>query len=182
MKKIIYFLAGILLIGLVGCGDMENTPTKQVESLLSQYQTLDNKVMEDLDAAIDEQGALTDNQRDEYRKMMKKHYRDLKYEVKDEVIDGDNATVTVEIEVNDYSKILQEAESYRQSHEEEFQNNNGDYDETKYIAYRLNAMKKANEKVKYTLELTLTKNADGKWALDNLTTADEQKINGTYAH
>ena len=113
---------------------------------------------------------------------MKKHYQDLKYEIKDEVIDGDNAAVSVEIEVNDYSKILQDAENYRQEHEEEFQDENGEYDESKFIAYRLNAMKEANEKVKYTLDFTLTKDADGKWVLDNLTTADEQKINGTYTH
>lgn len=182
MKKIIYFLTGLLLIGLVGCGDMENTPTKQVEAFLSQYQTLDSKVLEDLDTVIADQGSLTDEQSDEYREFMKKHYQDLKYEIKDEVIDGDNATVSVEIEVNDYSKILQDAENYRQEHEEEFQDENGEYDESKFIAYRLNAMKEANEKVKYTLDFTLTKDADGKWVLDNLTTADEQKINGTYTH
>lgn len=182
MKKIIYFVAGILLIGLVGCGEMENTPTKQVEAFLSQYQKADKNVIDDLDSAIDEQGSLSEEQRSEYRDMMKKHYQDLKYEIKDEVIDGNNATVTVEIEVNDYSKVLQEAETYRQDHEEEFTTSNGEYDETKFIEYRLKKMKDVNEKVKYTLDLTLTKDTDEKWVLDNLTTADEQKINGTYAH
>lgn len=180
MKKLVYFIIGLGLITLVGCGNVENTPTKQVELFLAQYQKLDAKVLEDLETTISDQTSLTDGQREEYRGMMKKHYQDLKYEIKDEIIDGDNATVTAEIEVNDYAKILQNAENYRKEHEKEFMDSNSKYDETKFIAYRMKKMKEVNEKVKYTLDLTLTKNNKDKWVLDNLTTANEQKINGTY--
>ena len=47
--------------------------------------------------------------------------------------------------------------------------------------YRLKAMKAVKGTVKYTLELSLTKNND-KWKLEKLKSADEQKINGTYNH
>lgn len=181
MKKIIFFLTGMLIVTLVGCGVVENTPTKQVEAFLSMYQKGDNKVLDDLDSSIENYGVFNDTQKEEYRDLMKKHYQGLKYEVKDEVIDGDNATVTVEIEVNDYSKVLTDAEKYRQDHEEEF-TSNGKFDESKFITYRLNKMKEVNEKVKYTLNLTLTKDKNEKWLLDDLTTSDEQKLNGTYAH
>ena len=40
-------------------------------------------------------------------------------------------------------------------------------------------MKKNKDTVKYTLELTLTKK-DKKWVMDNLTTTDMEKLNGTY--
>lgn len=180
MKKIIYFLIGISLINLVGCGMVENTPTKQVEAFLSRYQTLDEVVLKDLDAVIEKDASFDNEQKEEYREIMKKHYRDLTYEVKDEVVDGDNATVPVEIEVTDYSKALTEAEEYRKNNESKFIDKNGNYDETKFNDYRLKKMKESKEKAKYTLELTLTKNEDGKWEMDNLTTDDEQKLNGTY--
>ena len=180
MKKIIYFLLGISIINLVGCGMVENTPTKQVEAFLSRYQTLDSKVLDDLDAVLEKDNFFSSDQKEEYRDIMKEHYRDLTYEVKDEVIDGNNAIVPVEIEVTDYSKVLAEAEEYRKNNEDKFTDEKGNYDESKFNDYRLKKMKETKDKVKYTLELTLTKNENNKWEMDNLTTADEQKLNGTY--
>ena len=180
MKKIIYFLIGISIINLVGCGMVENTPTKQVEAFLSRYQTLDKAVLDDLDAVLEKDKSFNSDQKEEYRDIMKEHYKDLTYEVKDEVIDGNNATVPVEIEVTDYSKVLAEAEEYRKNNEDKFTDENGNYDESKFNDYRLKKMKETKDKVKYTLELTLTKNENDKWEMDNLTTADEQKLNGTY--
>ena len=180
MKKIIYFLLGISIINLVGCGMVENTPTKQVEAFLSRYQTLDSKVLDDLDAVLEKDNSFSSDQKEEYRDIMKEHYRDLTYEVKDEVIDGNNAIVPVEIEVTDYSKVLAEAEEYRKNNEDKFTDEKGNYDESKFNDYRLKKMKETKDKVKYTLELTLTKNENNKWEMDNLTTADEQKLNGTY--
>ena len=40
-------------------------------------------------------------------------------------------------------------------------------------------MEKTNTKVKYTLELTLTK-TDDEWEVDNLTETERQKIHGIY--
>ena len=110
---------------------------------------------------------------------MKKHYKNLEYEIKDEVINGDSATVTVKIKVTDYSKILNESKKYLEEHEDEFKNDEGVYDASLYNDYRLNKLKEAKDKVEYTIDLTLSK-VDGKWYMDDIDSTTESKINGTY--
>lgn len=64
---------------------------------------------------------MNEDQKNTYSDIMKRQYEDLTYEIKDEVIDGDNATVTVEIEVYDYYKVNQEAQNYYNENPNEFQ-------------------------------------------------------------
>ena len=109
---------------------------------------------------------------------MKKHYQTLKYRIKDEVIDGDTAVVTVEIEVNDYSKILKEADLYLENHKEEFMKNNK-IDETLFNEYRINKLKDSKDRVKYTIDMTLSK-IDDKWELDEVSRDTKDKIQGVY--
>ena len=179
MKKIFGFLATLLL--LTGCenGTLLNTPTKKVEMFLANYQTLDADVLEQLDDVVDREDTFDDDQKDTYRDIMKKHYKDLTYEIKDEVIDGDTATVTTEIEVTDYSKVMKETDTYRTENEGEFTNTAGEYDEKLFIDYRLEKLKEAKETVKYTIDFTLTK-VDDEWKLDTLTEEQEDKIHGLY--
>ena len=104
MKKIITILLMIFLF--TGCEigtDMSNTPTKRVEEYLDGYQALDDNILNDLDSLITDLD-YTVEQKDSYRELMKNHYQNLKYEIKDETINGDKATVTAEIEVIDYSR------------------------------------------------------------------------------
>ena len=95
------------------------------------------------------------------------------------MIDGNNATVTVEIEVYDYNKALNNAESYYVSNPDEFKGENGEVDSSKYMNYKISALEKVTDKIKYTLNLTLTKQ-DKKWIMNNITEADRQKIHGLY--
>ncbi len=182
MKKI-FVLCSLLLV-LTGCDlgtGMLNTPQKQVESFFSKYQTLDQDVLNDLDKVVAEEELFNSEQRDAYRTLMKKHYQDLTYDIKDERIDGDKATVTVEIEVTDYSKAIAAADLYKEQNKAEFQDENGDYDASKFMDYRLEKLKEVKDHITYTLDLTLTK--DGKeWKLDPISTVDEQKIHGTYLY
>lgn len=179
MKKIVISLA--LIFCLAGCDagkKLDNTPIKRVETFLNKYQTLDDDVLDSLDMVIAEETLFNSEQRDKYRDIIKTNYQKMSYKIKDEEINGDNAIVTAEIEVIDYSKILSEAESYRSSNYSEFLTN-GEYDESKFVDYRLKLLEKANEKVKYTIDLTLT-NVDNQWLLDDLTKDVEAKINGVY--
>ena len=50
MKKFIIVLVGICL--LTGCDTLNNTPTKQVEMMLADYQTLNQDVLDDLDQVV----------------------------------------------------------------------------------------------------------------------------------
>ena len=53
------------------------------------------------------------------------------------------------------------------------------YNESKFIDYKLSKIKNDLEKIKYTLEITLTK-IDGKWYVDELSKDYKEKIYGIY--
>lgn len=183
MKKVLYSLIGIFfsISLLTGCGNMYNTPTKKVEMMLANYQTLNADVMDDLDKVIAEEVRFNSNQREAYRDLMKKHYQDLIYDIKEEKIDGDEATVTVQIEVNDYSKVMKKTKKYLNNNPDKFNDDKGNYDENKFIDYQLEELKKNKERVKYTMDIHLTKK-DKEWKLDDLTNEQEQKLHGMYEY
>ncbi len=183
MKKIKFgFLLGIFsLILFTGCEtNLMNTPTKRVETLFNNYITLDKKVLDDLDETLLSETIMTPSQKDSYRDILKKQYQNLSYKIKEETIDGKNATVEAEIEVYNYKKILDEVNDYYNEHQEEFMNDETKSTDTlKYNDYKLEKLKNANDKVTYTLNLTLKK-VDDKWVLDDLTDTEISKIHGMY--
>ena len=178
MKKLLIVISFILLFTGCTLDDIDNTPTKQVEAFFNNYQTLDKKVLEDLDLVLAKQKDFTTTQKEEYRNILKKHYQNLTYEIKDETVNGDRANVEVEIEVTDFYKVLKETESKKN----EYINEDGTYNNKNYIDYQLDKLKNAKETVKYTLNLTLSKNDNGDWVLDNINENDESKILGIYEY
>ncbi len=181
MKKLILLVS--MFIMLCGCNmlDMNNTPKKQVEKFFNSYQTLDKKVLENLNEKVDKEINLDDKQKDKYRDILKKHYEKLDYEIKDETINGNNATVKVEIQVYDYSQILRQLEEHKVQYPDEFNDSNNNYNDSIFQEYRLNALKDSTDRIKYTLYITLTK-IDDKWTVDDITDIDEQKILGIYEY
>ena len=179
MKKLIILFVSIIL--LCGCDDINNTPTKQVEAFFNKYQTLDKDVLDDLDRIIAEEEMFDTTAREEYRKLIKDQYRNLTYMIKEERIDGDDATVSAEITVVDYSKVIAEAELYKNNNLDEFKDDNGDYQVSKYSNYVIEELKKAKDKVKYTVEIELTK-IDDKWQIKGIDETTEDKILGIYKY
>ncbi len=178
MKKILLSLLTIFL--LVGCtNNLNNTPTKKVEQYLDKYQKLDDSVIEDLNNTLNSDTSITNETKDEYLNLFKNQYKNLKYEIKDETINGDIATVETEITVINYANVINETEAYRTSNENKFKDENGNYDEKEYSKYRLEKLKDAKEKITYTLYLTVNKQ-DNKWVLNQLSNEDLSKINGLY--
>lgn len=214
MKKfILYFSCIMAVILLSGCS-MDNTPTKKVENFLDSYRNQDETVINQLKDMVDMDNLMNEDQKNTYSDIMKRQYEDLTYEIKDEVIDGDNATVTVEIEVYDYYKVNQEAQNYYNENPNEFQddaetddNSDGlledakegvedivdDVEDTtedavdaltgdaKYVEYRLGKLQEAKDRVKYTIDFTLTK-VDDVWTLNEIDDTTRQKIHGLYEH
>lgn len=182
MKQVKKIFVGIMVLFLaVGCGNMMNTPTKKVEEFLSKYQTQDEKVLAQLDEVIDSSGTMTKDQKDKYRDLMKKQYQNLSYKIKDETIDGNNATVQVEIEVYDYASSISESETYLTTNKEEFiKEDTKEVDDEKFMDYKLKQLSDVKDKVKYTINFTLTK-TDDKWILDDITEIDRQKLHGLYS-
>ena len=70
--------------------------------------------------------------------------------------------------------------NYIASNPDEF-NDNGIYDSKKGLLYRIGELNKENNRVTYTLDISLTK-VNNEWTVDSLTDDDLAKIHGTYAH
>ena len=179
MKKIVLIIVCLLIT--VGCGNMMDTPTKKVETLLSKYQTQNKEVLEQLDDVVDEAGSLSKEQQEKYRDLMKKQYQNLSYKIKNETEDGDKATVTVEIQVLDYGKAIAQSESYLATNRSEFITNeeNDMIDSTKYLDYKIKSMEDTNDKVTYTINFNLTK-VDNEWKINDLSDIDRLKLHGLY--
>ena len=93
----------------------------------------------------------------------------MTYEIKEERIDGNNATVITEIEVLDYKNAIGDLTFDSTIYTKE------SYDEEK-----LNRLENASSKVTYTMELTLTKDKDDNWHLNALTNEQIKKIQGMF--
>jgi len=203
MKKISKILVS-LVVGLsllTGCGNTLNTPTKRVEEFLGRYQSLDSDVLTQLDSVISSDNNMNDEQKKNYRSLLEKQYQNLSYKIKDENIEGNNATVDVEIEVLDYATNISESKKYYREHQDEFKNDNNDYDDNdsliddakdladdamdgiekvgSYIDYKLKQLKTVNDKTKYTITFNLTKE-NGQWTVQDIDDEDIQKLHGLY--
>lgn len=163
MKKILLIIFSFTM--LVGCS-LGNTPTSRVEDMLTRYQM----VNDDIDTSytnLTNDTNLNQDIRDGYEDAIKMQYKKLSYEVKDEVIDGDNANVTIEIEVMNYKSAI---DKY----------NRADYEVNKYHELILDEMKRTKEMVTYTLDITLTKDKNDTWNIDNLNIENRNKLLGIY--
>lgn len=165
MKKI--YLLIIVCLMLVGCA-MGNSPTSRVEDLFTKYQKLDEDISMGIDNVVNQQD-LTEDHKERYRKLLERQYKNLSYEIKDELVDGDNATVLVEIEVVDYKKAISDLT---------FDSDN--YTKESYDEEKLGRLEKAQDKVKYTLEVKVKKDNDGNWKVEALTQEQIKKIQGMY--
>ena len=169
MKKKLAVLVLLVLpvFFLVACS-MSNTPTSKVEALFTKYQTLDSDIDAGINDVLGEQN-LSLAQKDRYRDILEKQYKNLTYQIKDELVDGDTATVITEVEVTDLKKTINDLVFDSSIYTKE------SYDEEKL--YRL---EQAKDKVKYTLELTLRQDTNDEWKLDALTNEQIKKIQGMY--
>ncbi len=176
MKKILSVILGLLFImALAGCGD---SATKAVEDYLNQYTSLSDNVLTDMmDVVTDED--INDEQKGIYQDIFKKQYQDLTYTIDKEEYDGDEATITVTVKVYDLYKAQKEASSYLKEHQDEFNDDDGQYDIAKFIDYKLEQMKNMTDKVEYTIEFYVVKTTDG-WVISSLSNSDLEKIHGIY--
>ena len=164
-KKLLIVLLAIFL--LFGCS-MSNTPTSKVDELLMKYQKLDNDIKTGINDVINSEN-FTEDHAARYRELLNKQYKNLTYEVKNEIIDGDNSTVTVQIEVVDYKNAISDLVFDSSVYSKET------YDEEK-----LNRLENADSKVTYTIDFYLTKDEDGIWNLNALNNEQIKKIEGMY--
>lgn len=209
MKKVIIVLS-LFVLFITGCGNTMNTPTGRVEEFLGKYQSMDSEVLTQLDKVISNDTSMSDEQKRDYQALMEKQYQNLSYKIKEEDIDGDEASVLVEIEVYDYANSIIESREYYNEHPDEFENNE-DSDTSKEEENSKDEQedKKDEEndtslgdvvediidsafidyKIKQLQDVTdkakyeLTfhlTRKDGKWEIEDLTDVDRQKIHGLF--
>ncbi len=170
-NKLKLFVPCFIVFLLFGC-ELNNTPTSKVEERLSQYQMMDESIdMNESILLFTDGDNLTESQEGKYEKIIKKQYQSMAYEVKNEMEDGDTAIITVEIEVVDYKTVQEELDR--------------DVDKVsvgveQYHQKRIESFQDASDKVIYTIEFYVSKDSDGNWSLDDLNSADKQKLLGIY--
>lgn len=201
MKKYEKIVLGFLFLLLVvaGCSNTMNTPTSKVEEFFSKYQNMDDDVATQLDQVLKDDTTMSDEQKEKYKALMEKQYQNLSYKIEDETINGDNATVDVEIKVLDYATTINNAKKYYEEHKDEIENENKENKEdntnvvedaiddagtaikesSAYIDYKLKELESVSDTTTYTITFYLTKE-DGKWQLQDISDLDLQKIHGLY--
>lgn len=181
MKKIFKIMMVILLtLTVAGCGCMKMNARNRVEEFLDQYRNLSANVLGDLDEVVDSEDNLNEEQKEKYRDILKKQYSDLNYEVVNESYDGDKANVEVKITVYDLYKVQKEASEYLTEHSSLFINDDGNYDEDKFLDYKLDQMQQNSDTVEYTINFSLSKDDNDNWQINELSQEDLEKIHGIY--
>lgn len=160
LKRLIIIISIIII---TGCS-LSNNPNSKTEELLGKYQSLDNSIILSPKTLANDNNLSIDLEK-EYTELIKKQYQSMSYEIKDTKEDGDKATVTVEIEVLDYKKIINQT--------------NGPIDDN-YHKRLIDKLKQAHDKVTYTIDITLTKDNRKNWETEPLTTDEENKLLGIY--
>ena len=175
MKKLIIILLVITI--LVGCS-MSNTPSAKVEEYLSNYNSLSDSVIIDIENKISHEDLSSDN-KGLYNQVLRRLYQNMKYEIKNESIDGNNANVTVKITVYDLFKTEGESLEYLADHSSEFNDETGMFSNDLYNKFRLGEMLKTNNQVDYEIIFKLYKK-DNMWYLENPDEDTLLKLNGLY--
>lgn len=180
MKKLFLLLIGVMaLFTLTGCDSLMNTPTKRVEALLNSYKMEDKKVLEQLDKVLLSETIMDSSLKERYRNLMLRQYRDLTYKIKNETIDGNNATVEVEIMVYDYNSAIKEVED-KVLNDKDYVDESGNVKTTKFNEEKIKRMEETKNRITYTINFTVAK-IDNKWVVDDLTETERMKIHGLYA-
>ena len=176
MKKVIVFL--LVLSLSVGCACSITKASDAVKEYISKYNNEDEEILVELENVINNED-LNDTQKEKYKEVMLKQYKDINYKIVSETYNKDEAIVSTKITVYDLYSIQQEAEEYKNSHKEEFIDEDGNYDKDKFLEYKLDRMKKNTKTIDYTIDFKVKKK-DGTWKLENVSTEDLEKIHGIY--
>ena len=201
MKKFLFVFLSLLVLFVTGCGNDMATPTSKVEEFLGKYQSMDSDVLTQLDNVISNDTTMDDTQKKDYKSLMEKQYQNMSYKIKDEEINGDKASVLVELEVFDYAGSISESRDYYTEHRDEFDdeemsNDGADTDNdgmdeegevvggavdtiSSFITYKIKQLMDVTDKAKYEITFHLTKE-DGEWVIEDLTDVDRQKIHGLF--
>ncbi len=178
MKKIYYIVLLIIFTTiLTGCFG-QKTAKEAVSEYLEMYVTLDSNVVDQVNEFVEHEN-LTDDQKKIYKDILKKQYSTMTYSILNETYNGDTAFIKTKINVRDLYRAQKEAFSYFKDHKEEFNDNEGTYNKSLFLDYKLNEMKTSNARTSYEIEFKVIKNGMN-YEVTELTNEDLEKIHGIY--
>ena len=178
MKKVIVgVLLMVLSIFVCGCGD-NKTAKDAVIQYLEMYRVKDEEIINELDDYIENEN-LTDEQKEKYKEILEREYSTLMYEVVNEQYEGNSAIVSVDVTVIDLYKAQKKAADYFNINSTEFNDENGEYDRSVYMDYKLDMMSKETDTVTYTIDIKVDKE-DDKWKVVQLSNESLEKLHGIY--
>ncbi len=178
MKKILLVIVSLFFI--VGCScAITNDAASATREYFNKFKMHDEGIIKELEDYVEKQD-LTESQKETYQDVLKRQYKDMKYEIIDEKYDGDKATVKVKVTVYDLYKSQQDADKFLLDNREEFNDESGIHDAAKFLEYKLEQMKKQEETVDYTIDVKLEKNEKDNWEVQQLSEEDLEKIHGIY--
>ena len=179
MKKILIILFLSLVILLPGCEKTYNTPTSKVSSFFNNYKQLKKNLLEEMNLAIKKDNSKSNFEKNIYKKLLIKQYKDIDYKIKSEKIRKNNAYVEVEIEVYDYERENYYSKKYFLENLNKFniKENENIEENKKYKNYKLLQLIKTKKRKKYNIVLNLVKE-NNIWKLLNIKQEDLKKIHG----
>ncbi|MBQ6285659.1 MAG: hypothetical protein IJK67_05045 [Bacilli bacterium] len=175
MKKIVVLLMTVLLLS--ACS-LSNTPSGKVEAFLNEYTSMSDSVKADMETKVESENLSEENKK-VYLDVLTRQYKNLKYSIKDESIDGNKATVRAKVTVYDLYKIDKDSVNYMNNNSTEFIDENGAYSDNLFNKYRLNEMLKTNETVEYDIDFYLNQ-VNGEWVIESPDRIALEKIHGLY--
>ena len=154
MKKLIIILLTLSLV--VGCACSVTKASDAVKEYIGKYNNEDEEVLTELERVVEEED-LNEKQKEKYKEVLLKQYKDIRYKIVSETYNGDEATVATKITVYDLYKVQKEAEDYKNNHKDEFIDKDGNYDKDAFLDYKLEQMQKNTKTIDYTIEFKVRK-------------------------
>ena len=178
LKGLLVVICAILLFIGCSCSINDNKPEEAVETFFEKYRAKDDDVITQLKETIENED-LTDDEKEKYQELMEKQYDQFAYVIKDVKENDNTATVTTEITVLNYRSAILKAEEELKNNHEEFNDEEGNFSEEKYMDYKIKKMQEVTDTTTHTIELSLSKEA-GMWKVDQLSSEDISKLHGLY--
>ena len=163
---------------MTGCKN-DTSAKKVVSNYLNSYTNYTKDVENELDKIVNNDLDLSSDAKKMYRKIMKKQYKDLEYTILSEEYDDDKALVTVRIKVYNLLEAENEVTQYLSKNLKDFYNERNEFDNEKYVLYKLNYLYNYDKKINFNIVFFLNYK-DKEWSLVQPTDSDLEKLHGIY--
>ena len=148
---------------ITGC--TKNNPRDRVVSFLDEYKNLSANVINNIEQKLADTN-WTEEEKDKYRNVLKRQFKDLEYSVVGERFDKGITYVDTEIVVYNYYQVKEDA-TYTDT-------------DISITEYMLDNMSTTNERVKYNITFKVEKDESGDYQIIDLQDSDIEKIHGIY--